>query len=354
MQSIQQMNLQQQMNNNNMISPSTPGFTVFVGHIPSTMNEDGLKQLFEKYGNILDITIMRDKRTNFSKGCAFISFNSKEEADLAMDSVNNNPTYLENMNKPLQVKYSDNEIEKMERKLFIGMTGSADETQITQLFSRFGTIEELTVVREKDGKPKGYGFIKFSSREESENAIRETDGKQTLPGSMNPVIVKFADTERQKRKKMQVGTQPMQTQQFPGYTAYPNAGYSPFYFQNPQISQQMNNLRNFNQPMNYGMPMANTQNNNNAFDYTQAPESNELFIYYLPPLYGDEELKTLFSKYGNVLSSKVFIDRNTNQSKCFGFVTYDNTQSAHHAIKELNGFPVDGKKLKVTFKRERN
>lgn len=83
----------------------------------------------------------------------------------------------------------------------------------------------------------------------------------------------------------------------------------------------------------------------------EGPTGANLFIYHLPHDLTDADLATAFNPFGNVISAKVYVDKNTGESKGFGFVSYDTPGAADAAIRQMNGFQIGSKRLKVQHKR---
>ena len=67
----------------------------------------------------------------------------------------------------------------------------------------------------------------------------------------------------------------------------------------------------------------------------------------------EDELKTLFTKYGEVTSAKIITDRETGRSRGFAFVEMAD-KAAETAMKELDGTHLDGRTISVTKARERS
>ncbi|XP_037719076.1 CUGBP Elav-like family member 4 isoform X38 [Drosophila subpulchrella] len=289
----------------------------------------------------------------------------------------------------------------------------------------------------------GCAFVKFGSQQEAQSAITNLHGSQTMPGASSSLVVKYADTEkeRQIRRMQQMAghmnlLNPFVFNQFSPYGAYAQqqqqaalmaaAATAPgsAAYMNPmaalatQIPHGLNGtgqppslpsptMPNFNMGANtpngqpggaaaaaaaaaaadgvftngipqtafpghplhltippQGLPNGDAAALQHAFPglppfpgvgcSISGPEGCNLFIYHLPQEFGDAELMQMFLPFGNVISSKVFIDRATNQSKCFGFVSFDNPASAQAAIQAMNGFQIGMKRLKVQLKRPKD
>ncbi len=68
----------------------------------------------------------------------------------------------------------------------------------------------------------------------------------------------------------------------------------------------------------------------------------------------DDQLKTLFEEHGKVLSAVIIKDRDTSQSKGFGFVEMEELKDGQNAIKELNNKEIDGRSIVVNQARPQN
>ena len=79
----------------------------------------------------------------------------------------------------------------------------------------------------------------------------------------------------------------------------------------------------------------------------------KLYVGNLPYNVSDDQLGAIFAKFGTPDSARVITDRDTGQSKGFGFVEFSNDQQAREALS-LNGTEFGGRSLKVNEARPKN
>ena len=79
--------------------------------------------------------------------------------------------------------------------------------------------------------------------------------------------------------------------------------------------------------------------------------ASKIYVGGLPYSYEEEDLKTLFSEFGEVTSAIIIKDRESQRSKGFGFVEFDKEDEAKAAIEAKAGADLDGRKLTVDMAR---
>ncbi|XP_068577760.1 polyadenylate-binding protein 4 [Cebidichthys violaceus] len=192
---------------------------VYIKNFGDEMNDDQLKELFDKYGKTLSVKVMIDP-TGKSRGFGFVSYEKHEDANKAVEDMNgtdlNGKTVFvgraqKKMERQAELKRRF-ELLKQERisryqgvNLYIkNLDDTIDDEKLRKEFSPFGSITSAKVMLE-EGRSKGFGFVCFSSPEEATKAVTEMNGR--IVGS-KPLYVALA--QRKEERKAHLTNQYMQ------------------------------------------------------------------------------------------------------------------------------------------------
>ncbi|RNF10032.1 RNA-binding protein UBP-2 [Trypanosoma rangeli] len=103
------------------------------------------------------------------------------------------------------------------------------------------------------------------------------------------------------------------------------------------------------QQMQYYAPQQQPQQAAAAQMNPEPDVLRNLMVNYIPTTVDEVQLRQLFERYGPIESVKIVCDRETRQSRGYGFVKFQSASSAQQAIAALNGFSILNKRLKVAL-----
>ena len=255
-----------------------------------------------------------------------------------------------------------------------------NDADLAEAFAPYGNVVSASVYIDRHtGESKGFGFVSYDNCKAAESAIAEMNGYQIGPKRLK-VQHKISDTASSPTGGGSGYGQSYNNQRGPMGSGGYNDG---MYGENPHHQQQYSPGNGDRRPFHHGQESyegdgeaANVHTNpsaqhagggsSNSYGASgggngadsgprprEGPPGANLFIYHLPHDLTDPDLVSAFAPYGNVISAKVYVDRNTGESKGFGFVSYDSPNAAESAIREMNGYQIGNKRLKVQHKRVR-
>uniref|UniRef100_A0A669EV34 Polyadenylate-binding protein n=1 Tax=Oreochromis niloticus TaxID=8128 RepID=A0A669EV34_ORENI len=192
---------------------------VYIKNFGDDMDDERLKEIFDKYGKTLSVKVMTDP-SGKSRGFGFVSYEKHEDANKAVEEMNgtelNGKTVFvgraqKKMERQAELKRKFEQL-KQERisryqgvNLYIkNLDDTIDDEKLRKEFSPFGSITSAKVMLE-EGRSKGFGFVCFSSPEEATKAVTEMNGR--IVGS-KPLYVALA--QRKEERKAHLTNQYMQ------------------------------------------------------------------------------------------------------------------------------------------------
>eukprot|EP01055_Gregarina_sp_Pseudo9_P005659 Gregarina_sp_Pseudo_9__5658@NODE_798_length_2205_cov_64_274238_g730_i1_p1_GENE_NODE_798_length_2205_cov_64_274238_g730_i1NODE_798_length_2205_cov_64_274238_g730_i1_p1_ORF_typecomplete_len628_score86_20RRM_1/PF00076_22/3_7e15RRM_1/PF00076_22/7_4e17RRM_1/PF00076_22/1_8e19RRM_5/PF13893_6/1_5e06RRM_5/PF13893_6/2_1e05RRM_5/PF13893_6/7_9e07RRM_7/PF16367_5/0_051RRM_7/PF16367_5/0_00049RRM_7/PF16367_5/2_1e06Nup35_RRM_2/PF14605_6/3_7e02Nup35_RRM_2/PF14605_6/0_0031Nup35_RRM_2/PF14605_6/0_003WW/PF00397_26/6 len=390
--------------------PETPAVEIklFVGRVPRNADESVIRPVFEEFGVVSEIAIIKDRNTGMHKGSAFVRMASITQADAAIRALNN-VKILDPQLGALQVRYATGEAEKLgmtaesaypgqdQAKLFVGsLPRTITEAEVRDIFATCGQIDEVFIMKDStSGQGKGCAFVKFAYKEQALHAIKLLSGMQQLSGAPRPLEVRFAESKKTiaaaaagqpggagfgvapTGMALAAGNvaagmnRPVNAMTAQGMmpTAATGAMAGQMYSQGGAAAATTPMMANHNprtagpwkeyftdegRPYYHNETTQQTQWERPAeFDRQDVagPPGANIFVFHVPNDWTQQDLITNFSHFGPILSARIATDKTTGRNKGYAFVSYANIQSAAQAVQQMNGFMAGTKRLKVSIKQ---
>ncbi|CAN6441813.1 unnamed protein product [Victoria cruziana] len=267
---------------------------LFVKNLSDKVDHNGLNEMFAKYGNILSCKVAMGENGK-SRGFGFVQFEKLEDADNAVANMNgtivgDKPLYVgkfvrknervvpnENSFRNLYVKNLDQDV--------------VNEDMLKEKFSEIGDVSSCVMMRDDQGKPRGFGFICYRCPTDAKKAVDLMNGK--LLGSKTLYVGRAQKKEERKK-----------------------------------ILQHLFEERRKEK-------IIKTQGSN-------------VYVKNIVDSVDDDQLKDHFSSCGKITSVKVMRDEK-GMSKGFGFVCFSSPDEANKAVSTFHSTIFHGKPMYVSI-----
>ena len=276
-------------------APTEPvSHSVFVGNIPFTLGEDELVDMVnERAGtSYSSIRLVIDRRTNRSRGFAYVNYDEKEEAESAVEALSG--MSLEGRDVRVELSQPGEKRDRKsrnnadgDRSIFIGnldfSVGEEDLQSLCEEALGEGNVINVRLARDREsGRPRGFGHVVLENIELVDRAIEALNGADLAGRAIR------VDKAQRKEKRE------------PGHSIY------------------LGNL---------------------AWDVT-----DDLVKEMIDDVLGEGLYDTV----------RLVTDRDTGRHRGFGYIDFKTEDAANRAIVELGGLEVLGRQLRADLARPRD
>lgn len=348
----------------------TKNTNLYIRNIPLTYDEAQLSQLFSSYGEVVQVRLLRDQNTSFSRRIGFVIMSTRSMAQVAIAQLDN--TVPDGATEPIYVKYADEEGKKRHGpSQHNGHHGRGGFNHNQHQNNFQNTNNYLNQQQQGFGFNNPNSFMMGVGNNNQLNQLNQLNGLQNL-GKMknnrsngqnryNPI----GGTTGFDNLINTIGTGNNGNSLGSGGYNHPNnfnqqhhgghIGHQQQQQPNPQQLQQQqqqhfgsgsnsSNLLDLSggSQMDLGKPFTGNSSGN-------AGNGHIIYVYGIGQA-NESDLYSLFSNCGRILRVNVIKNQKTGQCKGYGFVVFDTYDEAYFAVHNMNGFMYNHRPLQVSFK----
>lgn len=296
------------------------GVKYFVPKLPTSVTDDELGDYFSRYGQVVEAGVAVDKDTGHSRGFGYFTMadaSSQEDLFASDHEIAGQPVSVLLTKESLQ-RYGMYKVHLSN----LPIEATADDIRAT--LCHFGMVLDVhTPKNPRDGTRQNYGFVTFSSSEAFHAAVTA----KRIQLGRDEVQIKPAAESTGVEQEMDPYAQPMQGgygREDTGMVAYggrSGKGADPY----QQAARPMNLRERKEAGVKY-------------------------FVPGLPLTVMDEELQHHFGRFGEVVDAAIVVDKETNQSRGFGYVTMADVSSQENLLKRTHR--LGGKEITLMLTKE--
>uniref|UniRef100_A0A1D2AC47 RRM domain-containing protein n=1 Tax=Auxenochlorella protothecoides TaxID=3075 RepID=A0A1D2AC47_AUXPR len=337
---------------------------VFVRGLPLAWGEVEITALFQQYGTLTSIRLVRHSVTKHSLGYGFVRFQSFEDAQAAINALDATTTH----GQTLQVKFADADAGPPAASPVSGLTPSesvyvkhlpaaSTVSDVQALFEGIGGVQDVKLFPCLDHFRSASALVRMASRRDSERAIAALNNT-TPAGSLQSLVVRYAESAAEKAARL-ARRNPARAGTGLGPGAAATAGvlgaglggaaHADLQSALSALTGLQPGLLDARQLLRAALAGGAGGGVPGLSGPGPGDRPVTLTLTGLPPATDRLWLYESFAAYGAILSLHVLQDEATGQCSGTGLITFGNAGSAERAAVSMHGAHVGDHVLSVTL-----
>lgn len=303
--------------------------TLWMGELEPWIDENFVRNIWYNIGENVNVKMIRDKFSGSNAGYCFVDFGTPEAAAKALTL---NGTIIPNSNRPFKLNWAsgggladrNRDDRGPEYSIFVGDLGpEVTEFALESIFrAKYASTKSAKIMTDPvTGMSRGYGFVRFSSDADQQEALASMQG-------------------------VYCGNRPMRISTATPKNKSGGPVGNPGAMMQPGMPPAMNNPM-FGPPMNAyygGGPQPPQQPMNQFTD----PNNTTVFVGGLSGYVTEDELRSFFQGFGEITYVKI------PPGKGCGFVQFVQRHAAEMAINQMQGYPIGNSRVRLSWGRSQN